>query len=125
MAHYIDGFMIPVPTRNLARYKRLATAASKVWMDHGALQYWECAGDDLDHKDFAFPFPKAARCKPGETVVFSWIVYKSRKHRDQVNRKVMADPRMDRMYRDQVKTPLFDSKRMAYGGFTTIVEKDK
>ncbi|MBP7513465.1 MAG: DUF1428 domain-containing protein [Flavobacteriales bacterium] len=123
MAHYIDGFMIAVPSKNLARYKRLATAASKVWMEHGALQYWECAGDDLDTGGIAYPFPKAAKCKPGETVVFSWIVYRDRKHRDQVNKRVMADPRLEKMYREQMKTPIFDHKRMAYGGFKSIVEK--
>lgn len=97
MAHYIDGFLIAVPKKNLARYNRLATAAGKVWMEHGALQYWECVGDDLDHEGFAFPFLKAAKCKPGETVMFSWIVCRSRKHRDQVNKKVIADPQLDRI----------------------------
>lgn len=123
MAHYIDGFLIPLPKKNLAKYKRLATAAAKVWMDHGALQYMECVGDDLDVNGMFFAFPKAIKCKPGETVVFSWVVYRNKKHRDQVNKKIMADPRMDKMYRDQLKSPLFDSKRMAYGGFATIVEK--
>lgn len=123
MAHYIDGFVIPVPKKNLARYKRLATAASKVWMENGALQYWECAGDDLDSEGIAFPFPKVVKCKPDETVVFSWVVYRDRKHRDQVNKKVMADPRLAKMYSAQMKAPIFDHKRMAYGGFKTIVEK--
>lgn len=123
MAHYIDGFVIPIPGENIARYKRLSAAASKVWMEHGALQYWECVGDDLDNGDFAFPFPKAVKCKPGETVVFSWIVYRDRKHRDLVNKKMMADPHLEMMYREQMKSPIFDSKRMAYGGFKSIVEK--
>lgn len=125
MAHYVDGYMIAVPKKELVRYKKLATAASKVWMDHGALQYWECAGEDLDHDGIFHPFPKAAKCKPGDTVVFSWIVYRNRKHRDQVNQKVMADPRMDKMYREQMATPVFDHKRMAYGGFVALVEKGK
>lgn len=125
MAHYIDGFMIAIPKKNLARYKKLATAASKVWMDHGALRYMECVGDDLDHEGMFYPFPKAAKCKPDETVLFSYIVYKSRKHRDQVNKKVMADPRMDKMYREQMKTPIFDHKRMAFGGFQSIVARSK
>lgn len=123
MAHYIDGFVIPVPKKNLARYKRLATVASKVWIENGALQYWECAGDDLDNEGIMFPFPKAVKCKPDETVVFSWVVYRDRKHRDQVNKKVMADPRLAKMYSAQIKSPIFDHKRMAYGGFKTIVEK--
>ncbi|HNR56014.1 MAG TPA: DUF1428 domain-containing protein [Flavobacteriales bacterium] len=123
MAHYIDGFLIALPKKNLARYKRLATAAAKVWMDHGALQYMECVGDDLDHKGIGYPFPKAAKCKHGDTVIFSWIVYRNRRHRDQVNKKVMEDPRMEKMYREQMKTPIFDHKRMAFGGFASLVEK--
>lgn len=123
MAHYIDGFMIAVPVKDLPRYKKLATAAGKVWVEHGALQYWECVGEDLNGEGFHYPFPKAAKCKPGETVIFSWIVYRNRKHRDQVNKKVLSDPKMDKMYRDQMATPIFDHKRMAYGGFVTIVEK--
>lgn len=123
MARYIDGFLIPVPKKNLARYKKLATDASKVWLDHGALQYIESVGDDLDHEGIAFPFPKAARCKPGETVVFSFVMYKSRKHRDQVNKKIMTDPRMDVMMQKHLKNPPFDSKRMVYGGFEMIVDR--
>lgn len=123
MARYVDGFLIPVPKKNLARYRKLATDASKVWLDHGALQYCECVGDDLDAEGITFPFAKAANCKPGETVVFSFVVYKSRKHRDQVNKKIMADPRMDAMMKKHLKTPPFDSKRMAYGGFEMIVDR--
>ena len=123
MAHYVDGFLIPVPKRNLGRYKRIATAAARIWMEHGALQYMDCVGDDLDHKGIAFPFTKSARCKPGETVVFSFIVYRNRRQRDQVNKKVMSDPRMAAMMPDMVKNPPFDSKRMAYGGFAGLVEK--
>lgn len=125
MAHYIDGFMLAVPVKELSRYKKLATAAGKVWVEHGALQYWECVGEDLEADGIHYPFPKAAKCKPGETVMFSWIVYHNRKHRDQVNKKVMSDPRMDKMYRERMATPIFDHKRMAYGGFVTVVEKGK
>lgn len=122
MPHYIDAFVLPVPTANMARYKRMATAAGKIWMEYGALQYWECMGDDLDNTGPMMPFPKMTKCKPGETVMFSWIVYKNRRHRDQVNKKVLADPRMDAMYRAMMSPKIFDDKRMAYGGFKTIVE---
>lgn len=114
---YIDGFVIPVPKKNLAAYKRMSTKAGKIWMELGALEYRECAGDDL--KGFALPFTKTVSAKPSETVVFSWIVYKSKAHRDQVNKKIMADPRIQGMM-DPSKM-LFDDKRMAYGGFKTIV----
>ncbi len=125
MAQYIDGFLIPLPKKNLARYKRLASKASKVWMDHGALQYMECIGEDLSVEGLFYSFTKAAKCKPGETVVFSYIVYKSRKHRDQVNAKVMSDPRIAAMMKEQEKRPPFDHKRMAYGGFESIVQKSR
>jgi uncharacterized protein YbaA (DUF1428 family) len=114
---YVDGFVLPVPRKNLTAYRRIARAAGKIWRDHGALQYFECAGDDLAGKPMV-PFPRLAKVKPGETVVFSWIMYKSRAHRDRVNAKVMADPRIIRM----VKGPMpFDCKRMAYGGFKVLV----
>ena len=115
---YVDGFLIPVPTKNLAAYRKQATLASKVWRDHGALEYRECRGDDMAAA-FGLPFPKLMKLKRNETVVFSWIVYKSRAHRDRVNAKVMKDPRLaDCMGPD--KQP-FDVKRMAYGGFETFV----
>ncbi len=123
MPHYIDAFTVPVPTKKLARYKRLATAAAKLWMKHGALQYIECMGEDLHNTGPMMPFPKLLKCKPDETVIFSWILYRSRKHRDQVNKKVLADPRMTKLYEEQVKDPPFNEKRLAYGGFKTIVEK--
>jgi uncharacterized protein YbaA (DUF1428 family) len=119
MAHYVDGFVIPVPKRNLAAYRRMSQKAGKVWREHGALDYRECAGDDLNIK-MCLPFPRGIRTKPGETVVFSWILYKSRAHRDLVNAKVMKDPRLASMM-DSSKMP-FDCKRMLYGGFKTIVE---
>ena len=112
---YVDGFLLPVPKKNLAAYRRMSSKAGKVWRDHGALEYRECVGDDLDVK-FGLPFPKAMKLKAGEIPVFSWIVYKSRAHRDLVNAKVMKDPRMD------TKTMPFDVKRMAYGGFKILVD---
>jgi len=119
MAHYVDGFVLPVPKKKIAAYRRLAQKASKIWKELGALDYKECLGDDLNIK-FCTPFPKGIRSKPDETVVFSYIVYKSRKHRDQVNAKVMKDPRIAAMC-DPKDMP-FDCKRMLYGGFKTIVE---
>ena len=116
---YIDGFLLPVPKKNLQAYRRLAQKASKVWRDHGAIEYRECAGDDLAVK-MGVSFPKQVKAKPGETVVFSWIVYKSRAHRDSVNARVMKDPRLASMC-DPKKMP-FDCQRMCYGGFQVLVE---
>jgi len=121
MARYVDGFVIPIPKKNVEAYRRMAKKASVVWKDHGALDYRECVGDDLTPKGIVHVFPRAARCKPGETVVFSWIVYKSRAHRDRVLAKVMQDPRIAKMM-DPEKPMPFDPKRMAYGGFKIIVE---
>jgi len=117
---YVDGFVLAVPKKNLKIYTRIAQQAGKVWKKHGALEYMECAGDDLKVK-WGIPFPRTVRSKPGETVVFSWIVYKSRAHRDSVNKKVMKDPRMMSIMNDTKSMP-FDLKRMAYGGFKPIVE---
>ena len=116
---YVDGFLLPVPKKNLQAYLRMAQKASKVWRDHGALEYRECAGDDLD-VSIGVPFPKQIKVKPGETVVFAWIVYKSRKDRDRVNADVMKDPRLARMM-DPKGMP-FDCKRMVYGGFKVLVD---
>jgi uncharacterized protein YbaA (DUF1428 family) len=116
---YVDGFVLAVPKKNLPAYRRMAQKASKVWRDHGALEYRECAGDDLN-VPMGVPFPKQMKAKAGETVVFAYIVYKSRAHRDSVNAKVMKDPRLSNMC-DPKDMP-FDCKRMVYGGFTTIVE---
>ena len=116
---YVDGFVLPVPKKNLPAYKRMSQAAGRVWREHGALEYWECAGDDLKVK-MGMPFPRLTKAKRGETVMFSWIAYKSRKHRDAVNAKVMKDPRIARMMSGK-KMP-FDMKRMAYGGFEALVE---
>lgn len=120
MPKYVDGFVLPVPKKNLAAYRRMAVQAAKVWKEHGALEYRECAGDDLK-ATFALPFTKLAKTKPGETVVFSYIVYKSRAHRDRVNKKAMNDPRLAAMCSDTKKMP-FDCTRMAYGGFKVLIE---
>lgn len=116
---YVDGFVIPVPTKNVAAYRRISQRASKVWREHGALEYRECVGDDLKIK-MGFPFPVMAKAKRDETVVFAWIVYKSRAHRDAVNAKVMKDPRLIKMMEKEAMP--FDVKRMAYGGFKVIVD---
>ena len=115
---YVDGFVLPVPTKNLAAYRRMARLAGKVWREHGALEYRECLGDDLNIQG-TLPFPRMAKAKRGETVVFSWIVYKSRAHRDRVNARVMKDPRLAAGMTGK-KMP-FDLKRMAYGGFKVWV----
>jgi uncharacterized protein YbaA (DUF1428 family) len=115
---FVDGFVLPVPTKNLAAYRRMAEKAGKVWREHGALDYRECVADDLNVK-VGLPFPRVMKPKRGETLVFSYIVYKSRAHRDAVNKKVMADPRINEM---DTKNMPFDCKRMTYGGFKTIVE---
>jgi uncharacterized protein YbaA (DUF1428 family) len=115
---YVDGFVLPVPKKNLKAYRGVAQKAGKIWREHGALEYRESAGDDLKVK-YGVPFPRNAKTKTGETVVFAWIVYKSRSHRDQVNKKVMKDPRMLEMMKMK---PLFDFKRMAYGGFSIMVD---
>ncbi|HEX6974522.1 MAG TPA: DUF1428 domain-containing protein [Vicinamibacterales bacterium] len=119
MARYVDGFVIPVPRKKLEQYRQIARTASKVWREHGALEYRECIGEDLD-VPFGVPFPKLARVKPGEMVVFAWIVYKSRAHRARVNKKVMKDPRLASMM--DPKAMPFDMKRMSMGGFDVIVD---
>jgi len=115
---YVDGFVIPIPKKNLAAYQRIASDAGKVWMDHGALEYLECVGDDLEVK-MGKSFSAQLGLKKSETVVFAWVVYRSRAHRDQVNKKVMKDPRMAGM--DEKPMP-FDVTRMCYAGFKPIVE---
>ena len=116
--NYVDGFVLPIPKKNLPAYRRMAQQAGKIWREHGALDYQECVGDDLNVK-MGLPFPRALKIKPTETVVFSYIVYKSRAHRDRVNAKVMADPRIQGAC-DEKSMP-FDVKRMLYGGFKVIV----
>lgn len=116
---YVDGYVLPVPKKNLQLYRSIAQKAGKVWREHGALQYVEAAGDDLDIK-FGVSFARTIKLKPGETVVFSFIVFKSRAHRDKVNANVMKDPRMAKMME---KGPMpFDVKRMVYGGFKILVD---
>ena len=117
MALYVDGFVIPLSKKNLSVYRRMAQKAGKIWREHGALEFRECVGDDLNVK-MGLPFPRGIKIKPAETVVFSWIVYKSRADRDRVNAKVMKDPRFAKMPKEMP----FDTKRMLYGGFNTIVE---
>ena len=112
--NYVDGFVLAVPKKKLKQYLAMAKKASKVWKDHGALEYYEAVGDDLKSK-MGVPFPKLANAKAGETVVFAWIVYKSRTHRDKVNKKVMADPRLNEMCNPDDMP--FDCARMTYGGF--------
>jgi uncharacterized protein YbaA (DUF1428 family) len=118
---YVDGFLLPVPKRNVQAYRRIAQKAGKVWREHGALEYRECVGDDLNLKGMGKTFPRTLKVKSGETVVFSWITYKSRAHRDKVNAKVMKDPRLAEMMNDPKAMP-FDFKRMAYGGFKILVD---
>jgi uncharacterized protein YbaA (DUF1428 family) len=116
---YVDGFVLPIPKKNLQVYRSIAQKAGKIWREHGALQYIEAAGDDLDVK-FGVSFPKTIKLKPGETVLISFILYKSRAHRDRVNAKVMADPRMNKMME---KGPMpFEVKRMVFGGFKLLVD---
>jgi uncharacterized protein YbaA (DUF1428 family) len=116
---YVDGYLLPVPKKNLQKYRRIARQAGRVWRDHGALEYRECAGDDMNPK-FGLPFPKVMKLKPGETVVFSWVVYKNKAHRDRVNAKVMKDPRIAKMMKPKDKP--FDDKRMSFAGFKILVD---
>jgi uncharacterized protein YbaA (DUF1428 family) len=119
MPRYVDGFVVPVPTDNLEAYRRMARKAGKIWKEYGALEYVESVADDVKPGKVT-SFPQAVKLKPGETVVFSWIVYKSRAPRDSVNAKVMKDPRLAPMM-DPKSLP-FDGKRMFWGGFKTMLE---
>jgi uncharacterized protein YbaA (DUF1428 family) len=116
---YVDGYVLPVPKKDLPAYRRMAEKAGKIWRQYGALEFRECVGDDLKTKRVK-SFPQIAKPKRGETVVFSLIVYKSRAHRDSVNAKVMKDPRLAKMM--DMKAIPFDSKRMVYGGFKVMVD---
>ena len=115
---YVDGFVVPVPKKKIAAYKKIAKLGAKVWRDHGAIDYRECVADDVSVGKRT-SFPRSVKAKPGETVVFAWITYKSRKDRDRINKKVMQDPRLAKMM-DPKKMP-FDTRRMFWGGFKTIV----
>jgi uncharacterized protein YbaA (DUF1428 family) len=116
---YVDGFVIPVPKRKLEAYRRLARKAAKIWRDNGALDFKECVADDAKKGKWT-SFPRSVKLKPGETVVFSWITYRSRAHRDKVNAKVLTDKRFAAMA-DPTTMP-FDGKRMIYGGFKVFVD---
>jgi len=116
---YVDGFVVPVPRKNMKTYRAMAVKAAKVWREHGALEVTECVADDVKKGKWT-SFPRSVKLKPREVVVFSWITYKSRKDRDRVLAKVMKDPRLAKMM-DPSAMP-FDGKRMIYGGFKTIVE---
>ncbi|HET8725664.1 MAG TPA: DUF1428 domain-containing protein [Anaeromyxobacteraceae bacterium] len=115
MARYVDGFVIPIQKSKLKAYLRMAKMGAKVWKEHGALAYTETVGDDLK-APMGMGFPKMARLKRGETVVFAWVVYRSKAHRDKVNAAIMKDPRME------MKGPMpFDPRRFAMGGFEVLV----
>ncbi len=118
MARYVDGFVVPVPKRNVAEYRRIARKAGKIWREYGALEYRECVADDVKSGTYT-SFPQSVKLEPGEVVWFSWIVFKSRRDRDRVNAKVMADPRLAAM---NAKGMPFDGKRMIYGGFEVQVD---
>jgi uncharacterized protein YbaA (DUF1428 family) len=116
---YVEGFVIPIRKKKLSAYRHMAQKAGKIWREYGALDFKECAGDDLNTK-WGVRFPRAAKVKPGETVVFSFIVYKSRADRDRINAKAMKDPRLAKMM--DPKSMPFDMKRMVNGGFKVIVD---
>jgi uncharacterized protein YbaA (DUF1428 family) len=120
---YVDGFVLPIPRKNLAAYRKMAAEGARVWKKHGALEYFECVGDDLSPKMPGMTvarFPALARAKAGETVVFAFIVFKSKAHRNAVNKRVMKE--MQETAGDQPPKMPFDMKRMAYGGFKTLVQ---
>ena len=115
---YVDGFVVPVPKKNLAAYKKMATLSAKVWMEHGALEYRECVADDVKPGKYT-SFPQSVKLKKGEVVVFAWVIYKSRAARDRIMGKVMKDPRLAGMSAGNMP---FDGKRMFWGGFKTLVK---
>jgi uncharacterized protein YbaA (DUF1428 family) len=118
MSRYIDGFVIPIPTSRIDEYREMAEKAAIIWKDHGALDYWECVGDDMDIKD-VLPFTQLANTKPDETVIFAWVVFESKEARDAANAAIFVDPRMQTIM--DTSNPIFDCKRMAYGGFRQLV----
>ncbi len=119
MERYVDGFLIPIAKDNVSKYREMAQKAGEVWKEHGALEYYECIGDDLDIEGM-LSFKKVANTSEEETVIFSWIVFESREARDRINAAVMDDPRTKEMM-ESGEPELFDYKRMAYGGFKTLV----
>ena len=116
---YVDGFILPVPKRKSDVYRRIARKAGKIWREHGALAYVECVADDVKPGKRT-SFPQSVKLKPGEAVWFSWIVYKSRRHRDRVLKKVMQDPRLKPMMNPQAMP--FDARRMFWGGFKVVID---
>lgn len=118
MSQYIDGFVIPVRKDKVEHYRQIAEKASVIWKEHGAQEYRECIGDDLEVEGMS-PFPRLAGCEPDETVVFAWVVFASKEARDAANAKIMADPRVQAM--GDAANQVFDCKRMAYGGFSSLV----
>ncbi len=118
MGQYVDGFIVPVPKKNLQKYRKLAKSFGKIFREYGALKYVECLADDIK-KGKITSFPRSVKLKAGETVFFSWVIYKSRAQRNAINKKVMKDPRVAKMI-DKKKLP-FDGKRMFFGGFKTFV----
>ena len=118
MPQYVDGFVLPISKKKLPAYRSMAQKVSRIWKEYGALDYKECIGDDLNVK-MGLPFPRVIKPKAGETIVFAYILYKSRAHRDKVCAKLMADPRLEKMC--NAKNMPFDVKRMLYGGFKVIV----
>jgi uncharacterized protein YbaA (DUF1428 family) len=118
MARYVDGFVVPVPKKNVQAYRAMARKAGRIWKEYGALEYTECVADDVKPGKLT-SFPRSVKLKPTETVVFAWITYKSRRDRDRIIAKVMADPRLGGM---DPKTMPFDATRMFFGGFKAIVE---
>ncbi len=119
--HYVDGYIVPVPKKNLPAYRRAAKKMGKIWREYGALDLRECVAEDVKVGKRT-SFPRSVKLKPNETVIFSWVVFKSRAHRDRVNAQVMKDPRLAAMM-DPKAVP-FDGKRMIYGGFTTLFERE-
>ncbi len=117
--NYVDGYVVPLPKKNIEAYKEVARKSGAIWREHGALQFCECIADDVKPGKLT-SFPQSVNLEPDETVVFSWIVYKSRAHRDEVNEKVMKDPRMADMMKPEAMP--FDGKRMIYGGFEEFLE---
>ena len=120
MSKYVDGFVLPIPLEHVEAYRRIADECGRIWREHGALEYIECVADDVQAGEHT-SFPQAVKLEPNETVIFAWIVYESRAQRDEVNAKVMADPRMNAF--GPPESMPFDMKRMVYGGFKSIVER--
>ena len=119
---YVDGYILPVPRKNLAAYRRMAQFGARLWKRHGALEYRECVGDDLKAAPWALAYPKGLKLKAGETVIFAWVVFKSKAHRNRVNAAVMKDPVLAK---SMPKKMPFDVKRMCYGGFKVLVDSKR